>query len=188
MTQNILLETAIEFIRRDRKHAQLAQLIAQAVPELRGRIQRSIREGVVRELQQFCDRSEWDLENRWGGRPKRFERLRLYKKGHWSERRNGGVWFMWVGWIDRERPFWGVGVEAHQAGAPGLSEEELRAEFPPGAAGPSQGGWFYGKPAGDWSEPDSLLVKTDDEIRDFVEATSHLMKRLAGVIDRADAT
>lgn len=190
MTQNILLETAIEFIRRDRKHAKLARLVARAVPVLRDRINREIREQVERELRKFCDRpkSKWELARHWGGKPKVFERLRLHKKApHWSAKPNHGIWFCWMRWW--ETPRWRVGVQGHREGPPNLSEEELRAMFPPGTAGQDQGSWFCGQPtADDWLDSGSLLAKTEEEIRQFAEAVGDLMARLAEVIDRTDET
>lgn len=195
MKNDIRLETAIDFIRRNQEHAELAQLVARAVPALQDRIKRHIREKVTENLRKSRDRSNWCLDEAWGGRPKVFWRLRLHKKdGHWSERRFSGVWFQW----DGDRKAYRVGIEWPQDRGTNLDESfrecfrEAGVELSPRREGGGDGGrprtwWFFGYPAGDdWVGWDRLLVKTNEEIPQFVSTTVDFMKRLAEVIDRSD--
>lgn len=187
---NLLLNTTTEFIRLDKGNAQLALLVARAVPDLQARFLKAVRERVERCLRDLAgSHRHWHLEERWGGRPKNFERLRLYKKQHWSsDSGNAGIWLRWEEHQAGDGSLWCVGVEGHNAAAPNLSEEDLRGCYPSGAAGPDQGGWFCGSPCGKaWIGWDRLLCKTDDEIGRFVESTVDLMTKLTRVIDAADS-
>lgn len=189
---NLPLKTTTDFIRRNTESAQLALLVAKAVPDLRKKFIKAVRERIERGLREF-ERSpagHWHLEVRWQGRPKYVDRMRLYKKGHWSsDDKNGGIWIQWKeDHQDWDSAWWHVGVQGHGVAEPNLSEDDLRACFPTGAAGPDQGGWFSGSPMeGDtWIGWGHLLCKTDDEIQRFAESTVALMTALTEVIDRAD--
>ncbi len=194
MKNDIQLETAIDFIRRDRKNAELALLVAAAVPALQQHVRGRISAAVTEELRKFR-RPNWSLDEHWG-RGKRLWRLRLHKKdGHWSEKRFSGVWFQWDG--DDGMGF-RVGIEWPQDHGTSLDESirecfrtadvELSARQEGGGdSGRPTTWWFFGYPAGDdWVGWDCLLVKTDEEIPQFVTATVGFMKRLVEVIERAD--
>lgn len=181
------LETAIAFIRRDRKHAQVAQLVAQAVPELQNRVQLDVLKHVTEALGEFRNEdSKWRLEPHGSGRKRR---LRLYKKNHWSQTAFSGVWFM----LDRDT--FGVGIEWPQEGTVNLVERVHecfgdvnvgRQETGGGDNGRPDTWWFRGSPkAEDWRR-ERLLGRSDDQLRDYVDTVVALMKALTCVIDDAE--
>lgn len=184
------LETAIAFIRQDRKHAEVAQLVAQAVPELRNRILQEVWKHVNEALRKFCSGSTWDLEEHRGGRQKR---LRLYKdtKNHWSKTAFSGVWFM------RHKDTFGVAIEWPQKGVVNLVERVLkcfgdkevdagRQEKGGGDNGRPDTWWFVGYPKGEMWRWESLLDRSDEELSDYVGTVVDLMMALTRVIDHAE--
>lgn len=187
------LETAIAFIRRDRNHAQVAQLVAQAVPELRNRILRDVWTHVNRAVRKFCNGSEWRPEEHRGGRQNALHRLRLYKnkKNHWSKTAFSGVWFM------RHRGTFGVGIEWPQEGVVNLVErvrqcfndmevDAGRQEKGGGEADKPDTWWFVGYPKGEDWRWERLLDRSDEELRGYVDTVVALMKALTRVIDDAE--
>lgn len=184
MSDTTQIATVIEVIRRDRKHAKVAQLVAQAFPRLRNLVQRCIYDEVSRELRKFFRPPEWNLLEHRG-------RLRLHEKGHESKREFSGVWLMWA-----NSSTLAVGVEWRQNRGTDLDEgvhecfrgagvEAGQREPGGGSGGPTW--WIAGQLAGDkWVGGDDLLIMADDEVRQFARATGDLMKRLAEVLKRAD--
>lgn len=97
-----------------------------------------------------------------------------------------------------DRKAYRVGIEWPQDRGTNLDESfrecfrEAEVELSPRREGGGDGGrprtwWFFGYPAGDdWVGWDRLLVKTNEEIPQFVSTTVDFMKRLAEVIDRSD--
>jgi len=183
MTNDNLFEMAIDFIRRDKKHAEVAQLVERVVPKLRDRVHEGIWDQVRKELKNHRP-PKWNLKEHRG-------RLRLHKEGHGADYEFSGVWLQKKGFH--------VGIEWPRE--PEASpDESIRRCFGVDKidVGQRQGGgggrarltWYIaGQLKGDkWAEWDCPLVMTDPQIRQFAEATSALMRRLAEVFDRGDET
>lgn len=123
------------------------------------------------------------------------ERLRLYKKNHWSETAFSGVWFLW----DADDQTFRVGIEWPRDGVTNLADrvQECFREAGVPVSREQVGGrerkrprtrWFFGSPrAEDWSW-ERLCDKSDEELNDYAEAVVALMRALAGVIDDAEET
>ena len=186
MPETTQIETAIAFIRRDRENAQVAQLVAQAFPTLRDRVQRRIYEEVEKELRKVFKPPQWNVMKHRG-------RLRLHEKGHASRTEFSGVWLMW-----HDNSTLTVGVEwPRKRGTSldeGVQECFLTAGVEAGQRKPGGGSgrptwWFAGRLAGDkWVGWDHLLAMKDEEFRRFARATGNFMTRLAEVLDRVENT
>lgn len=123
------------------------------------------------------------------------ERLRIYKKNHWSKIAFSGVWFLW----DADDQTFRVGIESPREGVPRLVDGVRKCFEDAGVqiSGPRKGGrertrpstrWFFGSPiAEDWSW-ERLCDKSDEELKDYADAVVALMRALAGVIDGAEET
>lgn len=199
MTTNILIETAIRFIRGEPKNAELSLLVAEAVPVLKVRVRDEILRRVRDALTEFTRQSSiWALRVPEKGRSKRVERLHLYRKDreHWVTNENHGVWFIWEDDGHSLGPGGWVGVEWPTAAESFVTKRDLERHFPSDSAWSEKGvrheqhkEWFARAPFGrEWREWPSLLAKSDTELREHARAVVDFMKRLTEAIDSAEAT
>ncbi len=195
MTTNILIETAIKFIRGEPKNAELSLLVAEAVPVRKAQLRDEVIQRVRDALAEFTRQSSiWKLRVPEGGRPKRVERLHLYRKNrkHWVASENHGVWFIWDGWLG---PGSWVGVEWPIVAESFVKKEDLALLFRSDSATSEQGHrserkeWFARAPFGrEWCEWPFLLAKSDEELQKHAGVVVDFMKRLAKAIDEAEST
>lgn len=193
MTIDILIETAIKFIRGEPKNAELSLLVAEAIPVLKARLRDGVIQSVRHALTEFTRQSStWAPRE---ARSKKVERLHLYRKNqkHWVADENHGVWFIWSDgtWLG---PGGWVGVEWPTAAESFVKKRDLEGFFSSDSAGSQKRGgnehkeWFARVPFGsEWCEWPSLLAKSDEELQRHADEVVDLMKRLAKAIDEAEA-
>lgn len=197
MQANILIETAIRFIRGEPKNAELALLVAEAIPVLKDRLRNEVIQHVRSALTEFSNQSSvWALRVVEKKRSKRVERLHLYRENreHWVPKENHGVWFIWEDeghWLG---PGGWVGVEWPRAAESFLTKPNLVRLFSVDSAASEKGQrgehkeWFARAPFGvEWTRWESVLAKSDTEVKQFATKTVKFMKQVAMEIDEAEA-
>ena len=195
MTTNILIETVIKFIRGEPKNAELSLLVAEAVPAIKARLRDEVIQRVRAALTEFTRQSSaWALRVHEGGRPKRVERIHLYRKNrtHWVADEFHGVWFVWDRWLG---PGSWVGVQWPIVAESFVKKEDLLRYFRSDSVTSQKEDrserktWFARAPFGsEWCEWPSLLAKSDEELQKHAGEVVDLMERLAKAIDEAEST
>lgn len=166
------------------------------IREIAQRVKRraDLNELVQERLEAIASRSSWEVCRHTSFSESEPERLRLYKKDHWSNTAFSGVWFMW----DGDSQALQVGIEWPKDRGTSFDEGVRRCFCGAGVevSSPRRGGgrglprtrWFFGSPkAADWSW-ERLCDKSDEELSDYADAVVALMRALAGVIDDAEET
>ena len=184
-------KTIIRFVQENRKFAELAEAVAEAVPPRKKRIKELAHQEVNNLLLQEFPHSPDSASDWWLREDGRLYLHRNEKKHPcWKPDRNHGLWYVW-GW-GYDAPC--VGVEwPFSAG----NLHDLGELFPDKGAGvdrkrieEAKKEFFVGcSLEKDWIGWNHLLAKRDDEIQTMAKKTVELMKALAKDIDdRCPAT